>query len=338
MVDGGDQVRDWVGFTARCLKRHRWLALLMAVAFAGATVAAFALLPKRWKVISRIHAAPLEGSPGAARPPGGGPLALTLPAVEAALSQAWLEQTSRELQLLARRDRHRAWISRFKQRLTGSLLGSLFPRVELSEAQRERLLAEDLRGRLRISLDADSVILELSWPDRDGAVELLRRAEERLLSFRRDVELAPLEARERSVELAVNASRAELARMQRSSGQLSRRLALARDDEERSWHRARLSREMDRMAQLQSDFTNARAQLDAERAAFGQRYVVIAPVQQPRSPAFPQLLPFLLAAVVGSASLAIFSAVGRDLWGARVVEAWQVSRVTGLQLMGEVEG
>src|SRR5919197_6678859 len=123
MVDGDDQVRDWAGFTARCVARHRWLALLVAVAFAGTTAPAFAVLPKRWKVISRIHAAPLESSPGAARPPGGGPLALTLPAVEAALSQAWLEQTARELHLLERRDQTRAWNSRFKQRLTGSLLG-----------------------------------------------------------------------------------------------------------------------------------------------------------------------------------------------------------------------
>ena len=334
MVDGGDQVRDWVGFTARCVKRNRWLALSVAVAFAGATAAAFALLPKRWEVVSRIHAAPLETSPGAARPPGGGPLALTLPAVEAALSQAWLEETARELHLLERRDSKRAWISRVKQRL----LRRLFPSGELSLAEREHLLAEDLRRKLRISLEADSVILQLSGPERDGTVELLRRAEERLLSFRREVELAPLEARERSAELALNASRAELARMQRSSGRLSRRLALARDDEELNLRRARLSREMDRVVQLQTDFTNARAQLDAERAAFEQRYVVLVPVDRPPSPAFPQLVPFLLAAVVGGASLAIFSAVARDLWKARVVEAWQVSRVTGLQLLGEVEG
>ena len=216
-------------------------------------------------------------------------------------------------------------------------MSRLFNPSELSLAQRERLLAEDLRERLRITLDADSVILTLSWPDREGAVELLRRAEERLLSFRREVELAPLEARENSVELALGASRAELGRMLRSSVRISRRTALARDDEALNLERARYARQLDRAAQLQSDLTNARAQLDAERAAFEQRYIVLVPVQPPRSPAFPQLPAFLLAAVVGGVSLGILSAVARDLRGARVVEPWQVSRATGLQLLGELE-
>jgi uncharacterized protein involved in exopolysaccharide biosynthesis len=445
-----------VGFTARCVGRNRSLALLVATGFATAAVAALPLLPKTWQVTSRIHAAPLETSPGATRPSGGGPVGLTLPAVEAALSHSWLERTARELRLLERRDQNRVWISRFKQRV----LDTLFSATELSLAQRESMLAEDLREQLRITLQADSVSLELSWWDRESAVELLRRAQERLLAFRREVELAPLEARERSAALALDAARAELdislakaeallaakrkgakpstvrgvqaqgrwgdmpdqqlaglrqkilrvrgliaqeekshlerlaelnatlveqravytpehpllmesegklrelkgrerstnelrdqeralvaeyVRLGGRSGELSEAEVplwpeeLARDDQALALQQARVSRELDRVAQLQSEFTNARAQLDAERAALGQRYVVVAPVRPPRNPAFPQLSSFLVAALVGGFLLAIFSAVARDLWRGRVVESWQVSRVTGLQLLGEVQ-
>ncbi len=79
----------------------------------------------------------------------------------------------------------------------------------------------------------------------------------------------------------------------------------------------------------------ARIELETAKAAFKYRYTVITPAQLPTHLARPNVPLVLVGGFAVAALLAAFAAVAADLVGGRLVEAWQVSRLVGLPVLGE---
>jgi uncharacterized protein involved in exopolysaccharide biosynthesis len=81
----------------------------------------------------------------------------------------------------------------------------------------------------------------------------------------------------------------------------------------------------------------AQLELDAVRAAFKYRYNVIWPPQMPREPVSPDPLKTLGFGGLASILLALASAAAPDVLRGRIVERWQVERMLGLPVLGELK-
>lgn len=79
----------------------------------------------------------------------------------------------------------------------------------------------------------------------------------------------------------------------------------------------------------------ARIELETARAAFKYRYSVITPAQLPTRLARPNVPIVLGGGITLAVLLALFGVVAVDLASGRLVEAWQVSRLVGLPVLGE---
>jgi len=82
----------------------------------------------------------------------------------------------------------------------------------------------------------------------------------------------------------------------------------------------------------------AQLQLDAARAEFKYRYVVVWPAQLPKTPTSPKPAIVLGAGVVLSLLLAILCAVLAELRAGLLFEKWQVEEYVGLPVIAELAG
>jgi uncharacterized protein involved in exopolysaccharide biosynthesis len=80
----------------------------------------------------------------------------------------------------------------------------------------------------------------------------------------------------------------------------------------------------------------ARIELETARAAFKYRYSVTTPPELPKRAVSPNIPLLAIGGVLLAIAAAFFVAVGRDVLGGRIVEAWQVQRQLGLPVLGEV--
>lgn len=80
----------------------------------------------------------------------------------------------------------------------------------------------------------------------------------------------------------------------------------------------------------------ARIELDTARAAFKYRYSVINPAQLPKRAEKPNIPGVLLSGIFASLLFAVGATVLKDLRGGRVMEAWQLRKLTDLPLLAEV--
>ena len=81
----------------------------------------------------------------------------------------------------------------------------------------------------------------------------------------------------------------------------------------------------------------AQVERDAARAAFKYRYDVIWPARLPRDPVSPRPARILPLGLLASLLLAILAAAAPDLLQGRIVQRWQVERLLGLEVLGEIE-
>lgn len=79
---------------------------------------------------------------------------------------------------------------------------------------------------------------------------------------------------------------------------------------------------------------DARTELATAEAAFSYRYVVTMPPLFPNKPVAPNVPVILLAGIVAALVLAFAIALAADLASRRVVESWQVERVSGIPVLG----
>jgi len=100
--------------------------------------------------------------------------------------------------------------------------------------------------------------------------------------------------------------------------------------------RTRLRFAMEKYDVLLDRIDSARIELDTARAAFKYRYSVLRPPILPKRPEKPKIPLFAAGAVLAAALLSVLAAVLADLRSGRLLETWQVERLLGIPVLGEM--
>jgi len=121
-----------------------------------------------------------------------------------------------------------------------------------------------------------------------------------------------------------------------SETQPRKRGAVSLDGSDDEYARTRLRFAMEKYDVLLSRIDNARIELDTARAAFKYRYSIVRPALVPKRPVKPNVPLVAAATVLAAAILSVLAAVLADYRSGRLLEPWQVERLLGLQLLGEL--
>jgi uncharacterized protein involved in exopolysaccharide biosynthesis len=101
--------------------------------------------------------------------------------------------------------------------------------------------------------------------------------------------------------------------------------------------RARLEATMRRYQDVIARLDSARLELDITRTAYRYRYSVVTPAEVPRGPKkrTPQIIG--IASLLAGALLALLAAAAVDFRSGRILETWQVRRLLGVEVVGELD-
>jgi uncharacterized protein involved in exopolysaccharide biosynthesis len=110
------------------------------------------------------------------------------------------------------------------------------------------------------------------------------------------------------------------------------------DELGKEYARTRLRFAMEKYDALVERIDSARIELDTARAAFKYRYSVIRPPMFPKRALKPKMPVILGGGVFASLVLALFAATLADFRSGRVLETWQVEKLLGLRVLGNVPG
>jgi uncharacterized protein involved in exopolysaccharide biosynthesis len=100
--------------------------------------------------------------------------------------------------------------------------------------------------------------------------------------------------------------------------------------------RGRLRDAMEKYSALRTQIETAQIDLDTSDAAFKYRYSIVTPPQPPRHPTSPNVPLLLVATLLGALAAATLACVVSDVRAGRLVESWQLERVLGAPLLGDV--
>jgi uncharacterized protein involved in exopolysaccharide biosynthesis len=100
--------------------------------------------------------------------------------------------------------------------------------------------------------------------------------------------------------------------------------------------RGQLRDAMDKYAALRAQIQTAQIDLETAQAAFKYRYTVVTPARFPRRPTVPNIPVVTLVAVVAGMLCGLLLAVLLDLRRGRVLESWQVERLVGRPIIGDI--
>jgi uncharacterized protein involved in exopolysaccharide biosynthesis len=446
------ELRDYSGFVVRSVRRRWALAASIVMGFAAASAGLALVTPRAYHVETRIFALPEAGAPGALRNASDEPVGLAQGAAEVIVTDRSLLALIRENDLLARWEKSRTPLQRFKDRIELAFAGP-------QPADRERALVGHLQKTLTVKVKGSEVIIGFDWPEARVSFEVVKLAAQKLLAARREAELLPLEKKTAALEADAAATqgridaaiagidaatkgrrrgarfatvrglqaegrfrdlpdevlagqrlqliarrkaiveleevrrkhvsdlqamlaeqRATLGRghpalldtaeklkaLERQGAQLDAMkareqkllaqyvraggkeielsadptpawpLELKEDDEAIAYGKARIGMELSNLGHLLGQASAAQMALASARAAFDNRYLVIAPPELPDKPASPRTPLLLLAGIVGGLLVAVFGVVASDLRGGVVRERWQVERLLELPVLAEV--
>jgi hypothetical protein len=101
--------------------------------------------------------------------------------------------------------------------------------------------------------------------------------------------------------------------------------------------RQRLEATMHRYQDVIARLDSARLELDITRTAYRYRYSVVTPAELPRGPKkkTPQIVG--LASLLAGALFALLAAAAADYRAGRIIETWQVRRLLGVEVVGELD-
>jgi uncharacterized protein involved in exopolysaccharide biosynthesis len=100
--------------------------------------------------------------------------------------------------------------------------------------------------------------------------------------------------------------------------------------------RGRLRDAMDKYASSCEKVEAAQIDIETAQAAFKYRYSVLTPAKVPKQPVKPSVLLVLLAGFVAAVFVAILVVVVADIRSGVVVERWQIERLLGRPILGDV--
>jgi hypothetical protein len=98
----------------------------------------------------------------------------------------------------------------------------------------------------------------------------------------------------------------------------------------------RLRLQVGQLGDIRDRIAAAHLALATAQAGFKYRYALTRPPQVPRAPIKPKVPLVVAAGILGAFAIAIAAALSRDLLSGRIVEAWQVERQVGVQVLGRV--
>ncbi len=107
-------------------------------------------------------------------------------------------------------------------------------------------------------------------------------------------------------------------------------------DAEDDYARQRLSAAVSRYATLVDRINSARVEMDAARAAFKYRYIIVRPPKQPEGPIKPSARLYLAGGLAVGLLFGILAAVVVELRRGFVVQSWQVESLLGVPVLGEI--
>jgi uncharacterized protein involved in exopolysaccharide biosynthesis len=100
--------------------------------------------------------------------------------------------------------------------------------------------------------------------------------------------------------------------------------------------RGQLRDAMDKYAALRAQIQTAQIDLETAQAAFKYRYTVVTPAHLPKTPTVPNVPLVTLAALFAAILSALLAAVLADLRKGRLLERWQVERLLGRPILGDI--
>lgn len=99
----------------------------------------------------------------------------------------------------------------------------------------------------------------------------------------------------------------------------------------------RLRLQLNQLSSIRSRIDGANIELATSQAGFKYRYTIIRPPQMPRGPIMPNVPMVLAAGLLGSMFLAIAVTAASDVFGGRIIEAWQLQRQVGIPVLATVK-
>lgn len=114
------------------------------------------------------------------------------------------------------------------------------------------------------------------------------------------------------------------------------RAEAGRDDPRAEFELRQMELLLDQHWNLIGRINASKLEMETAKAAFDQRYSVLAPPQVPTRPVKPYRMLFALGGLVGGIALALFAATVADLRGGLLLERWQVERQLNLPVLVEI--
>jgi uncharacterized protein involved in exopolysaccharide biosynthesis len=108
------------------------------------------------------------------------------------------------------------------------------------------------------------------------------------------------------------------------------------DDRETEFAKAQLRFTAEAYDHILERIEGAHMELEAARAAFKYRYIVVKPAQRPREPVKPKPAKVLGGGAAAALVLAVLAAVVADLRSGKVYERWQLERALRLPVLAEI--
>ena len=106
---------------------------------------------------------------------------------------------------------------------------------------------------------------------------------------------------------------------------------LEEEDKLEEYTRAKIARNY-----AEEELLNANIQYEAAKSALKYRFQVIQPPRMPTEPSGPKTKLIVIGAIVAGLFLGVFLSVFADLRTGAIFETWQVSRVLGIPVLGEI--
>lgn len=189
------QISEWAGFAFSALRRRKVFAAGVTALFLLAAFAIHHAQYPKYVASTRLLAMPTEGTPGTVAAEGTSSQSrLANAAAQVILSRASLEQMARNLRLHDQWSASQPKLLQYKSTLVGRT-GAAATEAELLEE-----VVGELTTRLQVTVEDDSVLITVAWPNPKQAAQIVEAAKDQLLLARQQAELAPLEEREKTLK------------------------------------------------------------------------------------------------------------------------------------------
>jgi uncharacterized protein involved in exopolysaccharide biosynthesis len=207
---------NYAGFVVRATKRRRGLIVTTFLAAAALVAVLCVVLPRVYKVSTRILTHRSLVMPALVHPDRSIPQAADAPtsgAVELIKSRENLENLMTDTKLEEKWEKNRSVLWKAKDKVLGSVTGAV------SAQDKHESFLKLLDERITASVDNEVVSMDIEWPDAEIAMNLAEGAVARFLKIRHDMELSEIletvTILERNVESSRQGIEAVVARMQK---------------------------------------------------------------------------------------------------------------------------